>query len=361
MADGGAGGRALRRHQRLPRRDPDRRRCRASRRSSASTCARRRRSSRRSARPATSRTSSARAATARSRSSRRRFAVEEKTQLVALADGDVQDLKRRIRSVTNTRKITKAMELVAAARLRRAQERIEAMRPYADRMLELMAGTARAARRSVRLPLLSGASVQTRRDRRRSPATAGWPARSTRQILRRAFALERELRARGHRGPLARRRPQGPLDPALPRATRSTQAWTGFSDRPAYDDAQAIAHRLAELYVERGDRPGRRRLQPLRLAARPARHRAGGAADLARSCSQARRGGSRARARAARRLHLRARAGADPRAAAARLPRDGDLPRAARVGRLRAGRAHDRDAQRLEERRRADRQPHARR
>ena len=60
----------------------------------------------------------------------------------------VQDIKRRIRSVRNTRKITKAMELVAGARLRRAQARIEAMRPYADRMLELMVGTARPARRS---------------------------------------------------------------------------------------------------------------------------------------------------------------------------------------------------------------------
>ena len=64
-----------------------------------------------------------------------------------------QDLKRRVRSITNTRKLTKAMELVASARLRRAQQRIEAMRPYADRMLELMAGVSQAAG-AVRLPLL---------------------------------------------------------------------------------------------------------------------------------------------------------------------------------------------------------------
>ena len=57
----------------------------------------------------------------------------------------VQDLKRRVRSVKNTRKITKAMELVASARLRRAQARIEAMRPYADTMRELIAGVGRAA------------------------------------------------------------------------------------------------------------------------------------------------------------------------------------------------------------------------
>ena len=66
----------------------------------------------------------------------------------------VQDLRRRIRSVRNTRKITKAFELVASARLRRAQARIEAMRPYADRMLELMIGTARAATSVHGLPLL---------------------------------------------------------------------------------------------------------------------------------------------------------------------------------------------------------------
>ena len=43
----------------------------------------------------------------------------------------VQDIKRRLRSVRNTRKITKAMELVAAAKLRRAEARISALRPYA--------------------------------------------------------------------------------------------------------------------------------------------------------------------------------------------------------------------------------------
>ena len=56
----------------------------------------------------------------------------------------VQDIKRRLRSVRNTRKITKAMELVAAAKLRRAETRIAALRPYAERMRELMVGTARA-------------------------------------------------------------------------------------------------------------------------------------------------------------------------------------------------------------------------
>jgi len=53
------------------------------------------------------------------------------------------------------------MELVASARLRRAQERIEAMRPFADRMLELMAGTARASASVRGLPLLQRRDVRT--------------------------------------------------------------------------------------------------------------------------------------------------------------------------------------------------------
>ncbi|RID92147.1 F0F1 ATP synthase subunit gamma [Gemmobacter lutimaris] len=54
----------------------------------------------------------------------------------------LKDLKNRIGSVKNTRKITKAMQMVAAAKLRRAQEAAEAARPYADRMNAVIAGLA---------------------------------------------------------------------------------------------------------------------------------------------------------------------------------------------------------------------------
>ena len=73
----------------------------------------------------------------------------------------VQDLKRRIRSIRNTRKITKALQLVAGARLRKAQARIEAMRPYADTMRELMEGVARASGSVRNLPLLQSRDVKT--------------------------------------------------------------------------------------------------------------------------------------------------------------------------------------------------------
>ena len=52
---------------------------------------------------------------------------------------NTRDLRRRIRSVKNTQQLTRAMKMVAAARLRRAQEQILAARPYAHRMREVLA------------------------------------------------------------------------------------------------------------------------------------------------------------------------------------------------------------------------------
>lgn len=69
----------------------------------------------------------------------------------------LKDLKNRIQSVKNTRKITKAMQMVAAAKLRRAQEAAEAGRPYAERMNAVMAGLAGSVGSSDSAPrLLAG-------------------------------------------------------------------------------------------------------------------------------------------------------------------------------------------------------------
>jgi len=67
---------------------------------------------------------------------------------------NLKDLKNRISSVKSTRKITSAMKMVAAAKLRRAQESAEAARPYAERMDAVLANLARAAKGSQTAPLL---------------------------------------------------------------------------------------------------------------------------------------------------------------------------------------------------------------
>jgi F-type H+-transporting ATPase subunit gamma len=160
----------------------------------------------------------------------------------------VQDIKRRIRSVSNTRKITRAMELVAAAKLRRAQARIEAMRPYAQRMEELMVGVARASSSVRGLPLLQRRDVRTAA---LLPLTGdrGLAGAFNAQVLREAFATERRLRDEGvePRWLVAGRKGASTL---RFRRYEIAQAWDGFSDSPRYHDAQAIAHRISELFAE---------------------------------------------------------------------------------------------------------------
>jgi F-type H+-transporting ATPase subunit gamma len=161
----------------------------------------------------------------------------------------VQDYKRRIRSVRNTRKITRAMELVAAAKLRRAQSRIEAMRPYADTMRELIAGVGRAAGSVRSLPLLQQReSVQTVLV---VPLTGdrGLAGAFNAQVVRRAFALERQLQGEGLAVRWLAVGKKGRSTLAFRRRSADGE-YVGFTDAPRYADAQAIAHRAAELFVE---------------------------------------------------------------------------------------------------------------
>jgi F-type H+-transporting ATPase subunit gamma len=71
----------------------------------------------------------------------------------------LRDIRRRIRSVRNTRQITKAMKVVAASKLRRAQEQIVAARPYARKMMDVMASLAARVERE-RHPLLAKREVR---------------------------------------------------------------------------------------------------------------------------------------------------------------------------------------------------------
>src|SRR5579884_1691127 len=159
----------------------------------------------------------------------------------------LQDIRRRITSVRNTRKITKALELVAGARLRRAQTRIEEMRDYADRMQELMIGTARAAASFRNLALMQRRDVHAvallvvSGDRGLAGPFNG-------QVLRRAFELERQERAEGHEVVWTVVGRKGASTLRF-RRYEIAASWDGFVDRPTYADAQAVAHALADLYT----------------------------------------------------------------------------------------------------------------
>src|SRR5262249_10894820 len=156
-----------------------------------------------------------------------------------------QDIKRRIRSVRNTRKITKAMELVAAAKLRRAQLRVEALRPFAERTWDLVIEA--AGRSNVRgQPLLQ----------RREPQTVGIVVMTgdrglagafNSQVVRRSLALavEHEQAGRTVVWLAVGRKGRGTL---AFRGRSVEHHWQGFTDRPRYSDAEEIADCVIELY-----------------------------------------------------------------------------------------------------------------
>jgi F-type H+-transporting ATPase subunit gamma len=159
----------------------------------------------------------------------------------------LQDIRRRVNSVKNTRKITKALELVAGARLRRAQQRSEEMRPYADRMQELMVGTARAASSFRNLALLQEHDEVKRVAIVLVTGDRGLAGPFNGQVLRRGFDLEREARAAGQDVTWLGVGRKGVSSLRFRRYDLAGE-WAGFADKPGYHDAQAIGHRLAELY-----------------------------------------------------------------------------------------------------------------
>jgi len=159
----------------------------------------------------------------------------------------LRDIRRRIASVQNTRKITKAMEMVAAAKLRRNQARIEALRPYARDMIEMMIDLATYSEESRQYALLQEREVRTvgvvamTGDR-------GLAGAFNANVVRKALATERELRAQGvdTRVLAVGRKGIGTLKF---RGCRLEKSWQGLSDRPQYTDAKHIAAELIEMYV----------------------------------------------------------------------------------------------------------------
>jgi F-type H+-transporting ATPase subunit gamma len=139
------------------------------------------------------------------------------------------------------------MELVASARLRRSQQRIEAMRPYADRMLELMAGVSKAAG-AVRLPLLERREQIQKVAIVPVSADRGLAGGFNAQVIRRSLALMREQQADG-REVVWFSTGRKAASTLRFRRMNVAQSWIGFSERPAYSDAQTVAHAVSEAYV----------------------------------------------------------------------------------------------------------------
>src|SRR6476660_3106062 len=158
-----------------------------------------------------------------------------------------QDIARRIRSVRNTGKITKAMELVAASRLRRAQARIEGLRPYADRLQQLTVEVAAVTSRAHGPPLLTKPAVKGVAVLALT-ADRGLAGAFNANVIRRSLAVAAEQRGQGREVHwLAVGRKGG--SSLRFRGQEVEASYTGITDRPKYADARAIAERVAALYT----------------------------------------------------------------------------------------------------------------
>jgi F-type H+-transporting ATPase subunit gamma len=162
----------------------------------------------------------------------------------------LRDIRRRIRGIRNTAKITKAMELVAASRLRRAQMRVTAARPYAEAMRALVAELGDLAPGGESLhPLLIQREVRSvgvllvTADRGLAGAlNTNITRRGTELILEqeRTDGRSVEIVTVGRRG----------QDFLVRRGRNLMATFTGIVDRVTYDDIIPIARVITDRYVE---------------------------------------------------------------------------------------------------------------
>ncbi len=161
-----------------------------------------------------------------------------------------RDVKNRIGSIKNIQKITRAMEMVAAARLRRAEQRIRALRPYAEAIGRMTRQAAQAAGTEVtRLPLLAEHADEQRVALLLVTGDRGLAGAFNTQIVRAGVraAAEYEAEGREMRWYASGRRGVSSL---TFRGRDVVGAYTGFTDRPAYADARRIADDLIVAYSD---------------------------------------------------------------------------------------------------------------
>ena len=161
----------------------------------------------------------------------------------------LKDIRGRIASVKNIRKITRAMEMIAAARLRRAEQRIEHLRPYADALRRMTSRASQAADNIPNLPILQEREQVSKVGILLVTGDRGLAGAFNSQIIRAGTRRANELRpegadvlwyASGRRG----------ISSLTFRELEIGASWAGFTDRPSFADARAIADGLAAAYVD---------------------------------------------------------------------------------------------------------------
>jgi F-type H+-transporting ATPase subunit gamma len=160
--------------------------------------------------------------------------------------GKLREVRRRIRSVKSTQKITRAMELIAASRIVKAQARSEAARPYAEEIARVVADLMAAGG--------GGAELLTARETTGAvgvlavTADRGLAGAYNTNVLKLAEAARREASAAGQRSEVYAYGRKA-LSYFRYRQVELSGTWTGVSDTPPYTVAKEIGQRLVEDYL----------------------------------------------------------------------------------------------------------------
>jgi F-type H+-transporting ATPase subunit gamma len=161
-----------------------------------------------------------------------------------------RDVKNRIDSVKNIRKITRAMEMVAAARLRRAEQRIAHLRPYAGAIRRMTRQAAEAAGGEVgQLPILQQHESEQTIAILLVTADRGLAGAFNSQILRAGLRVASEYESDGRDITFYASGRRG-VSSLTFRGREVAGSYTGFTERPAYADARDIAADLMAAYVD---------------------------------------------------------------------------------------------------------------
>jgi F-type H+-transporting ATPase subunit gamma len=160
-----------------------------------------------------------------------------------------KDVKNRIASIKNINKITRAMEMVAAARLRRAEERIAHLRPYAQGMRKLTRRAAEQAGGVPRVPVL-----EERQDVKTVGVVLvtgdrGLAGAFNTNIIRDGMRLGKELREQGAEPSFSAVGRKG-VSALTFRKQDLRSSYIGFTDRPGFADAREIGEEMTAAYVD---------------------------------------------------------------------------------------------------------------
>jgi len=161
-----------------------------------------------------------------------------------------RDIKRRIESVRGTRKITRAMELVASARLRRAQEAIESLRPYASSMRRLMSQAARQSGNLSGLPLLEDRETVTRAAVITVTGDRGLAGAFNVNVLRAGFGVADELVEAGAEEVVYVAVGKKGAGTLRFRGKSVAKSFEGLSSSPSFADAAQVAEYVVNEFVE---------------------------------------------------------------------------------------------------------------